>query len=63
MEFVTHLKHEYTQIAVGLFHENLTPVHCSAVVCIHVLPIFLYVAILKSVLQFWNLDLQCSAAW
>ena len=41
MEFVMHLQHEYTQITVGLFHENLTPIHCSAVVCICVLSIFL----------------------
>ena len=36
MEFVTRLQYEYAQVAVDLFYENLTPVHCSVVVCIHV---------------------------
>ena len=42
MEFVTRLQYEYAQVAVDLFYENLTPVHCSVVVCIHVSPLFLY---------------------
>ena len=42
MEFVTRLQYEYSQVAVDLFYENLTPVHCSVAVCIHVLPFFLY---------------------
>ena len=42
MEFVTRLQYEYAQAAVGLFYENLTPVHCLVVVCIHVSPFFLY---------------------
>ena len=27
---------------MDLFYENLTPVHCSVAVCIHVSPFFLY---------------------
>ena len=42
MEFVTRLQYEYAQVAVDLFYENLTPVHCSVSVCIHVSPFFLY---------------------
>ena len=42
MEFVTLLQYEYAQVAVDLFYENLTPVHCSVAVCIHVWPFFLY---------------------
>ena len=42
MEFVTRLQYEYAQVAVDLFYENLTPVHCSVVVCIYVSPLFLY---------------------
>ena len=42
MEVVTHLQYEYTQVAVDLFYENLAPVHCSVVVCVHVSPFFLY---------------------
>ena len=29
MEFVTRLQYEYAQVAVDIFYENLTPVHCS----------------------------------
>ena len=32
MDFVTHLQYEYAQVAVDLFYENLTPVHCSVAV-------------------------------
>ena len=42
MEFVTRLQYEYAQVAVDFFYENLTPVHCSMSVCIHVSPFFLY---------------------
>ena len=42
MEFVTRLKYEYAQVAVDLFYENLTPVHCSVVVYIHVSPFFMH---------------------
>ena len=47
MEFVTRLQYEYAQVAVDLFYENLTPVHCLVAVCIHVSP---FSCILKSVL-------------
>ena len=42
MEFVTRLQYEYAQVAVDLFYENLTTVHCSVAVYIHVSPFFLY---------------------
>ena len=42
MEFVTRLQYEYAQVAVDLFYENLTPVHCSVAVYIHVSPFFLH---------------------
>ena len=42
MEFVTRLQYEYAEVAVDLFYENLTPVHCSVAVCIHVSPFSLY---------------------
>ena len=60
MEFVTHLQYEYAQVAVDLFYENLTPVHCSVAVCIHVSPFYLY---LKEYVIIRNLDPQCRAAW
>ena len=41
MKFVTRLQYEYTQVAVDLFCENVTLVHCSAAVCIHII-ILLY---------------------
>ena len=42
MKFVTRLEYEYVQVAVDLFHENVTLVHCSIVVCDYVSPFFLY---------------------
>ena len=42
MKFVTRLEYEYAQVAVDLFHENVTLVHCSVVVCDYVSPFFLY---------------------
>ena len=42
MEFVTRLQYEYAQVTVDLFYENLTPVHCSVAVYIHVSPFFLH---------------------
>ena len=60
MEFVTRLQYEYSQVAVDLFYENLTPVHCSVAVCIHVSPFFLY---LKECVIISNLDPQFRVAW
>ena len=60
MEFVTRLQYEYAQVAVDLFYENLTPVHYSVAVYIHVSPFFLY---LKECVIIQNLDPQCHAAW
>ena len=42
MEFVTRLQYEYAQVAVDLFYETLTPVHCSVAVYIHVSLFFLH---------------------
>ena len=42
LKFVTRLEYKYAQVAVDLFHENITLVHCSVVVCNYVLPFFLY---------------------
>ena len=36
LKFVTRLKYEYARIAVDLFCENVTLVHCSPVVCNYV---------------------------
>ena len=42
LKFITCLEYEYTQVAVDLFCENATLVHCLVVVCSHVSPFFLY---------------------
>ena len=42
LKFVTRLEYEYAQVAVDLFCENVTLVHCSVVVCNYVSPFFLY---------------------
>ena len=41
LKFVTCLEYEYAQVAVDLFCENVTLVHCSMVVYNYVLPFFL----------------------
>ena len=48
----SHLQYEYAQVAVDLFYENFTPVHCSVAVCIHVLPFFLYLKECVIILKF-----------
>ena len=42
MKFATCLDYEYAQVAVDLFCEHVTLVHCSVVVCNYVSPFFLY---------------------
>ena len=42
LKFVTHLEYEYAQVAMDLFCENVTLVHCLVVVCDYVSPFFLY---------------------
>ena len=34
------LQYEYAQVTVDLLYENITFVHCSVAVCIHVSPFF-----------------------
>ena len=41
LKFVTHLEYEYVQVAVYLFCENVTLVHCSVVVSNYILALFL----------------------
>ena len=41
-EICHSLEYDYAEIAVNLFCENVTLVHCSVVVCNYVLPFFLY---------------------
>ena len=42
LKFVTHLEYEYAQVALDLFCENITLIHCSVVVCNYFSPFFLY---------------------
>ena len=37
-------RYEYAQVAVDLFRENVTLVHCSVVVCDYVSPFFLAIS-------------------
>ena len=60
MEFVTRLQYEYAQVAVDLFYENLTPVHCSVAVYIHVSPFFLH---LKECVIISKCGSTVSCAW
>ena len=46
------LDYEYAQVAVDLFCENVTLVHCSVVVCNYVLPFFWY---LKRVCHYFGI--------
>ena len=61
MEFVTRLQYEYAQVAVDLFYENLTPVHCSVAVCIHVSPFFMYIKGCAIILKFGS-TVSCGLA-
>ena len=53
MKFITRLEYKYAQVAVDLFRENVTLVHCSVVVCDYVLPFFLYLKERIVILEIW----------
>ena len=42
LKFVTRSDYEYAQVAVDLFCEKVTLVHCSVVVCNYISPFFLH---------------------
>ena len=52
LKFVTRLEYEYTQLAVDLFCENVTLVHCLVLVCNNVSLFFLYLKECVVILKF-----------